>query len=84
VRRREFVAGIGGAAAWPVMARAQQSGAPVVGYLQAGSAEKTQAIIDAFRRGLAESGFVEGQNVVVEYRLANNQPDRVPALAADG
>jgi putative tryptophan/tyrosine transport system substrate-binding protein len=83
MRRREFIAALGSAVGWPVMARAQQSGAPIVGYLQAGSAEKTQAIIVAFRRGLAESGFVEGQNVVVEYRLANNQPDRVPALAAE-
>jgi putative ABC transport system substrate-binding protein len=83
MRRREFIAGLGSALAWPAVAQAQRAGMPVVGYLQAGSAEKTQAIIVAFRRGLAESGFVERQNVVVEYRLANNQPDRVPALAAE-
>jgi ABC-type uncharacterized transport system substrate-binding protein len=83
MRRRDFIAGLAGATAWPFAARAQQAGMPVVGYLQAGSVEKTQAIITAFRRGLAESGFVEGRNVVVEYRLANNQPDRVPVLAAE-
>jgi putative tryptophan/tyrosine transport system substrate-binding protein len=83
VHRRGFIAGLGATVSWPMTARAQRPGMPVVGYLQAGSAEKTQAIIVAFRRGLAESGFVEGQNVVVEYRLANNQPDRVPALAAE-
>ena len=84
MKRRDFIAGFAGAAAaWPLAARAQQGALPVVGYLQAGSPEKTQAIIAAFRRGLAETGFVEGRNVVVEYRLANGQRDKVPALAAD-
>jgi putative ABC transport system substrate-binding protein len=82
MRRREFIAGLVATAALPMTARAQAR-MPTVGYLQAGSAEKTQPIIVAFRHGLAESGFVEGQNVVVEYRLANNEPDRVPVLAAE-
>jgi len=81
MRRREFIAGLGGAAAWPAVARAQQPAMPVVGYLQGGSAERTRPIIAAFRQGLAESGFIEGRNVVIEYRLANGQPDRVPGLA---
>jgi putative tryptophan/tyrosine transport system substrate-binding protein len=83
MRRREFIAGFGSAAAWPLTARAQQRAMPMVGYLQGGTLVRTQPIIAAFRQGLAESGFVEGQNVVIEYRLANGQPDRVPALAAD-
>jgi putative tryptophan/tyrosine transport system substrate-binding protein len=83
MRRREFIAGLGGAAAWPSLTWAQQRAMPVVGYLQGGTLERTQPIISAFRQGLAESGFVEGRNVVIEYRLANGQPDRVPALAAD-
>jgi putative tryptophan/tyrosine transport system substrate-binding protein len=82
MRRREFITGLG-AAAWPVAARAQQAAMPVVGYLQGGTWERTQPIIAAFRRGLAESGFVEGRNVVIEYRLANGQPDRVPGLAVE-
>ena len=83
MRRREFIAGLGSTAAWPVVGRAQQRVMPVIGYLDAGSLERTQPIIAAFRRGLAESGFVEGRNVAVVYRLANGQPDRVPALAAE-
>jgi putative tryptophan/tyrosine transport system substrate-binding protein len=83
MRRREFIARLGGVVAWPVVARAQQRVMPVIGYLDAGSLEKAQPIIAAFRRGLAESGFVEGRNVVVVYRLANGQPDRAPALAAE-
>jgi putative ABC transport system substrate-binding protein len=79
--RRTFIVGLGSAAAWPLVARGQQPTMPVVGYLQGGSAERTQPIIAAFRRGLAESGFIEGRNVVIEYRLANGQPDRVPGLA---
>jgi len=83
MRRRDFITGLGCAAAWPVLARAQQTRMPVVGYLQGGTFERTQPIIAAFRQGLAESGFVDGRNVVIEYRLANAQPDRVPALAAE-
>jgi putative tryptophan/tyrosine transport system substrate-binding protein len=83
IRRRQFIAGLGGAAAWPLVARAEQQAMPVVGYLQGGAPERTQPIIAAFRRGLAETGFVEGRNVVIEYRLANGQPERAPALAAE-
>jgi putative tryptophan/tyrosine transport system substrate-binding protein len=83
ILRREFIAGLGSAAAWPSLTRAQQRTMPVVGYLQGGTLERTQPIIAAFRQGLAESGFVEGQNVVIQYRLANGRPDRVPALAAE-
>jgi putative tryptophan/tyrosine transport system substrate-binding protein len=82
MNRREFIAGLG-AAAWPLAARAEQRALPVIGYLDAGLLEKTQPIIAAFRRGLAESGFVEGRNVVVVYRVANGQTDRVPGLAAE-
>jgi putative tryptophan/tyrosine transport system substrate-binding protein len=82
MRRREFIARLGGVVAWPVVARAQQRVMPVIG-LDAGSLKKAQPIIAAFRRGLAESGFVEGRNVAVLYRLANGQPDRAPALAAE-
>jgi putative ABC transport system substrate-binding protein len=84
LRRREFIAGLGGAAAWPVVARAQQGALPVVGFLSAQSAEvdyKDTTI--PFLQGLKEAGFVEGQNVAVEYRYAENQLDRLPALAAD-
>jgi putative tryptophan/tyrosine transport system substrate-binding protein len=83
MRRREFIAGLAGATAWPSLTTAQQRAMPVVGYLQGGTRERTQQIIAAFRQGLAESGFIEGQNVLIEYRLANGQPDIVPALAAD-
>jgi putative tryptophan/tyrosine transport system substrate-binding protein len=64
IRRRQFIAGLGGEAAWPLVARAEQQAMPVVGYLQGGAPERTQPIIAAFRRGLAETGFVEGRNVV--------------------
>jgi putative tryptophan/tyrosine transport system substrate-binding protein len=66
MRRREFIAGLGGVSAWPSLTRAQRP-IPMVGYLQGGTLEKTQPIIAAFRQGLAESGFVEGQNVIIEY-----------------
>jgi putative ABC transport system substrate-binding protein len=80
IRRREFIAGLGSAAAWPVVARAQQSAMPVVGWLGAQSAE---IVTVPFLQSLKEAGFVEGQNVAVEYRYAENQVDRLPALAAD-
>jgi putative ABC transport system substrate-binding protein len=83
MRRRQFIAGIGSAAAWPRLSWAQRSARSVVGYLQGGTAERTQPIIAAFRQGLAETGFIEGRNVVIEYRLADGQPDRVPELAAE-
>src|SRR6202795_5108659 len=84
MRRREFIAGLGGAAAWPLAARAQQPAVPVIGYLGSQSADdEYKNFTVPFLRGLKETGYVEGQNVAVEYRYAENQMDRLPALAAD-
>ena len=84
MRRREFIAGLGSAAAWPVVARGQQPAVPVIGYLGTQSADDDYKIeIPAFLQGLKEAGFVKGQNVAIEYRWAENQYDRLPALAAD-
>jgi putative ABC transport system substrate-binding protein len=82
MRWREFIAGLGGAAAWPVAARAQQA-LPVVGFVNAGSAEASAGYVAAFRKGLYETGYVEGQNVTVEYNWLEGQYDRLPALMAD-
>jgi putative ABC transport system substrate-binding protein len=84
MKRREFIAGLGGAAAWPVVAWAQQPAMPVIGYLGTQSAEVDYTNVTVpFFQGLKETGYVEGQNVAVEYRWAENQYDRLPALAAD-
>ncbi len=84
MRRRDFVALLGGAAAsWPIGARAQQAGMPVVGFLNGVSAGAFAGNVAAFHQGLKESGFVEGQNVTIEYRWAEGQYDRLPALAGD-
>src|SRR5262245_66296633 len=85
MRRREFTKAIVGAAvtAGPLAARAQQSSMPVVGFLNAASAGGYTRFVSEFRRGLNSMGFVEGQNVVVEYRWADGHYDRVPDLAAD-
>jgi putative ABC transport system substrate-binding protein len=83
MRRREFIAGLGGAVAWPVVVRAQQPAMLVVGWLESRSAETEREGLPAFQQGLAETGYVEGRNVVVEYRWAENHNDRLPALAAD-
>jgi putative tryptophan/tyrosine transport system substrate-binding protein len=83
MRRREFVTFIGGAAAWPIAARAQQSAVPVIGWLSSGSPKEFESFVAAFQRGLGELGFVEGRNIAVQYRWAEGRYDRLPALAAD-
>jgi len=83
MQRREFIGLLGGLAAIPLSARAQQGPIPVVGYLSANSPEEGEPRAAAFRRGLQESGYVVGQNVAIEYRWAAQQIDRMPALAAD-
>ena len=82
IGRREFIAGLGSTAAWPVVARAQQRLVPVVGYLSPGSPETFRMFLAVFRRGLAEAGYVEGENVTIEYRWAGDQYERLPELAA--
>jgi putative ABC transport system substrate-binding protein len=83
MRRREFIAGLGSAAACPLASHAQQAAMPMIGYLSAQSADDTRIFTVAFLQGLKETGYVEGQNVAVEYRWAENQMDRLPGLAAD-
>jgi putative ABC transport system substrate-binding protein len=82
MKRRDFIAGLG-AAAWPLATRAQQQAMPIVGFLNGASAASFAPMVADFRRGLSSVGFVEGQNVAVEFRWAENQSDRLPALAAD-
>jgi putative ABC transport system substrate-binding protein len=81
MRRRAFVAGLGCTIAFPLPVRAQQSGLPVIGFLRSTGPASIENLVRAFRQGLEEAGFVEGQNVLVEYRYADNQLDRLPALA---
>jgi putative tryptophan/tyrosine transport system substrate-binding protein len=83
VKRRTFIAGLGGTVAWPAVARAQQPGLPVMGFLNGGSPGGYAPMLAAFRRGLKEIGFVEGQNVAVEYRWLEGQFDRAPEMAAE-
>jgi len=85
MRRREFIALVGGAAAWPFATSAQQAKVPRIGYLVTGSLESPDArlFLDAFRQGLHERGYVEGQNIVIEFRAANGEIERFPALASE-
>ncbi|MGZ5896488.1 MAG: ABC transporter substrate-binding protein [Xanthobacteraceae bacterium] len=83
MRRREFIAGLGGAVTWPLSAHAQQPATPVVGYLSSTSPAQAGPYLAAIRQGLSEVGYIEGQNVAIEYRWANGQFDRMPALAVE-
>jgi len=83
MKRREFIALVGGAAAWPIAVRAQQSAMPVIGLLTSRAPGDAPHFMAAFRQGLKSTGFVEGQNVSIEYRFGEDRNERLPALAAD-
>jgi putative tryptophan/tyrosine transport system substrate-binding protein len=84
MRRRQVIGLLGGgAAAWPLRVRAQQSALPVIGYLGAGSPGGSTNLVAAFSKGLSEVGYIEGRNVIIDFRWAHNENDRLPDLAAD-
>jgi putative ABC transport system substrate-binding protein len=83
MRRRAFITLVGGAATWPLALRAQQRAMPVVGFLRSTSRDDSARLILAFQQGLKLGGYFDGQNVIIEYRWADNQADRQPALVAD-
>jgi putative tryptophan/tyrosine transport system substrate-binding protein len=84
MRRREFIAGIGGAAAWPLVGRAQQTTVPVIGWLSSATRDQARAdLVAAVHRGLSDAGYIEGRNLAVEYRFADHHLERLPAMADD-
>src|SRR5262245_34760702 len=83
IGRRKFLATLGGAAAWPLAARGQQPAVPVIGFIGGSSAENSVKRLEAFRKGLRETGYVEGRDVAIEFRWAEGREDRMPELAAD-